>query len=723
MAALLSVSEIEQIWSRPQIGEWSVAHHGELLQIVREGDDWRSLPAGALRALEAVVDPTPEFVDAIVEAGLRLPRKYRRRLYAIIGDDAPSLIRPFLLHKQLPYRTGAVEWVRVLKDPDAEKDLRTMIQKERNQHTKGIALAALEEIGGSLEEFISPDRLKSDARKAMLKEDPIPKELGWLNFSTLPQLRWADLSPVSLEVPRWFCAVAVKARDAEPSPIMRRHFASMDQTSVREFGNALFAAYVTHDLSPRWDHATARAKAQALVERMYDPENGQTNEDLPPREVLYPRFLQRFSEEPSGSDVASKNILAVVAATGTTDVIGPAYRFMKKWRGNRLGQGRAMIQMIANIDDPAAVQVLLAMSNRFRPKTLQNEAGKQAELLAERNDWTVVELADRSIPEADFDPMGRQTIDYGTRTFTAHLTDMLMVELTNDSTGRTIKNLPVPNQSDDAEIAKAAKSDFSAAKKDVKAVARTQPIRLYEAMCTERIWTAADFRQHVLNHPLMVRLAARLVWIATTDEQHVAFRPHPDGTPVSVQGMELPLAESATVRLAHDELMNTEDRDAWIRHIANDEVSLLFAQFNRPAVAFELEQKELTDFEGHMIDALVLRGQIEKAGWQTGPAEDAGYSSLVERQFPAAGFMACLTHWGVPPESVAHQTAFSSLWFSRLNERRYRAVPLSTVPPILLREAYAQAKAIVSAGTGFDADHKWKVGLIEVASTTDQDVD
>lgn len=710
ISSLLALEEIDTVWTNQEIGEWADVHHAELLEVVRNGNEWRGLPTGALRGLAAVKNPSPAFVEAVLEAGLRFPRKYRREFYAILAPDGADLVRPLLLHKQLPYRTGAVEWVRFLKDPDSEANLRAMIRKERNQYTKGIALATLEEIGGSLEEFISPERLEADARKAMLKENPIPKELGWLNFSSLPQLRWQDGSPVPLDIVRWFCSIAVKAKDAEPSPIIRRHFDSMEPNSVREFGNALFQSYVRQDLRPAWDRATAEAKATAIVNWFFNPTNRLAPADLPPREVLYERHLQRFLEEPGDSLVECKNLLAVVAATGATDVIDQAYRYMKKWRGYRLAQGRAMVQMIAHVDDPKAIQILLAMSRRFRPRTFQKEAAKQVELLAERKDWTVAELADRSTPDGDFDTTGRQTIDYGVRTFTAHLTDALKVELTNDATGRAIKSLPAANAADDEDLVKAAKSDFSAAKKEVKAVLKLQPDRLHEAMCTERKWEAGDFERYVLLHPLMVRLATRLVWTAQSPAESRQFRPLSDGTLLSVDDAELTIDRSASISLAHDQTLEPSERDAWVQHLADYEVTPLFAQFNRPTITVEDGQMTLVDFEGHLIDALVLRRQVDKVGWQMGPAEDGGYSSYVERQFPLAGISALLGHWGVPPESRPYQTAFSELWFQTSGNGRTRRKLLSDVPPILLQETYAQAQKIVAAGTGFDPDYQKKVG-------------
>jgi len=59
----------------------------------------------------------------------------------------------------------------------------------------------------------------------------------------------------------------------------------------------------------------------------------------------------------------------------------------------------------------------------------------------------------------------------------------MAIELTNQN-GKKIAALPDPNQSDDAEKAKAAKGTLSASRKELKSVVSMQKDRLYEALCT-----------------------------------------------------------------------------------------------------------------------------------------------------------------------------------------------------------------------------------------------
>src|SRR5262249_40724859 len=170
--------------------------------------------------------------------------------------------------------------------------------------------------------------------------------------------------------------------------------------------------------------------------------------------------------------------------------------------------------MLSAVDRPSAIQYLLSIANRFRTKGIREEAEKYVNVLAERKGWSLDELADRTMPTAGFDDDGTLELNFGPRQFTARVNSELEAVLT-DSAGKVLKTLPAPRQDDDAGVAKPAKAAFSAAKKELKKFAGMQTTRLYEAMCTERTWTVADWRTYLMGHPLLKFLCQRLVWAAS----------------------------------------------------------------------------------------------------------------------------------------------------------------------------------------------------------------
>ena len=165
-------------------------------------------------------------------------------------------------------------------------------------------------------------------------------------------------------------------------------------------------------------------------------------------------------------------MLAVAAACAGERAAAPIARYIKEWYGTRVSQSKALVAMLAWIDHPNATQVMLAIGNRFRTKSIQEEATRQAEALADRKGWTLAELADRTMPTAGFDENGELELPYGPRTFKARLLPDFKIELFSPD-GKKIASLPEPRQDDDAELAKSSKKALSAARKEIKSSRRS----------------------------------------------------------------------------------------------------------------------------------------------------------------------------------------------------------------------------------------------------------
>ncbi len=66
----------------------------------------------------------------------------------------------------------------------------------------------------------------------------------------------------------------------------------------------------------------------------------------------------------------------------------------------RRAQIEAMLSSFSVSDDPLMIQLLLSLSRRYRTASVQNLAKQLVEQIAERNQWSSDELADRTIPTA-----------------------------------------------------------------------------------------------------------------------------------------------------------------------------------------------------------------------------------------------------------------------------------------------------------------------------------
>jgi hypothetical protein len=175
-------------------------------------------------------------------------------------------------------------------------------------------------------------------------ETPTPKGLEWLRFEDLPPMHWADTGeviPVSLL--KWVVCQAVNNKTPEPNALVRSYGGLIAEQE--DFGY-----------------------------------------------FLLERWIAR------GAVIGLKGLLAVVAVCGGERSIALAEEHLNDWYGVRAAQSKALIGMLAWTDHPAATQLVLSIGTRFRTKSLQEEAARQAAELAVRKGWTPDELADRSVP-------------------------------------------------------------------------------------------------------------------------------------------------------------------------------------------------------------------------------------------------------------------------------------------------------------------------------------
>jgi len=460
----------------------------------------------------------------------------------------------------------------------------------------------------------------------------------------------------------------------------------------------------------------AQASAQSLHQGMTSHPKYYQNHPLLGKSLaeLVAYHLPGLLRQPKGSAIASKGVLAVAAACAGGEAAAPVARYIKEWYGTRAGQGKALIAMLAWIDHPNATQVMLAIGNRFRTKSIQEEATRQAEALAERKGWTLAELADRTIPSAGFDEDGELDLPYGPRSFQARLLPTLKIELFN-SDGKKISSLPEPRVDDDAELAKAAKKSVSAAKKDIKSIVDLQTDRLYEALCTGRDWSFSDWGAFLNRHPIVRHLVQRLVWIQEpASGARAAFRPLADGTLTNEADDAVEVQGDARIRIAHDMLLSPEAVQRWQQHLIDYEVTPLFQQLGKGTwelPAGRANAKEINDFKGHLLEAFALRGRATKLGYQRGSAEDGGWFHVYEKRFATLGLAAIVEFTGNSLPEENRTVSLIRLTFSPTNVENpweRSEIPLGKVPKVLLSECYNDARLMAGEGTGFDPDWEKK---------------
>lgn len=616
-----------------------------------------------------------------------------------------------LASRQQDARQAAAEWLAELKHHPAVPALRAALAKEKSETVKDEMLKALEALGVNIEELLDLAALDKEAEKGLKKG--VPADLGWFPFEQLPPVRWADSGkPVTPELLKWFLVQGCRLGNAEASPTLRRYCSLIRKDDRERLGRFVLEAWIAKDTAPKYtsEEAAALAQKEAQQTAAFAKRYPQHYPDFD-EQKQYQAAFNRFLLQPEGSQTASKGILAVAGACCGGDAAGIVHRYIKQWYGYRPAQGKALLQVLAWTDHPSATQVVLAVGNRFRTKGIQEEAMRQCQLLAERKGWTMDELADRTIPTAGLDEDGVLELDYGTRTFTARLSEDLSLVLTNPA-GKVLSSLPDPNQSDDPEKAKLAKAALSASRKELKSVLSMQKERLYEALCTQRTWRFEEWETYLRRHPVVGRYCQRLVWAICQDDRVVAsFRPLADGSLSDHRDEELRAPSDGIVRLAHEETLPEADRPAWVQHFSDYQVEPLFQQFGKARFTLAAgmsEATEITEFVGHVVKAFSLRNRLTRLGYTRGAAQDGGWFIDYHKAFPRLGLEAVIefTGNGLPEEN--RTVALQRLCFVRKGPDEGPSIPrevaLGELPRVLLSECWNDIRLAAAEGSGFASD-------------------
>ncbi|MCL2594019.1 MAG: DUF4132 domain-containing protein [Promicromonosporaceae bacterium] len=621
-------------------------------------------------------------------------------------------------------RAAAAGWLAAQDDPVAIAPLRAALRQEKRDPVRAALLTALETLGDDISGDLAPNVLTAEAIKG-LKAAP-PASFSWFPLDAIPAARWADGSLVDPQIIRWWFVFAVKLKEPDGTVgLFGRYLSRLHPEDAAEIGRHALRSWIAYDTrhpaeEESREHAATEGEQQyrwaqsslANARRNnYKPEMFAYYEQAAaiPLERQIALAYQAHQKTYLGSAVADKGLLALTTRLPGIELATAVQAYIRD-HGGRRSQVESLVTALYANGDPAAIQLLLSISRRFKQATVQAKARELVERLAEQRGWTPDELADRTIPTAGFGKDRLLRLDYGPREFLGRVGPGAKIEL-SDADGKPLKALPSPRVGDDEELVTAAKKQLTTARKELKAVLTLQTARLYEAMCAGRTWSAADFTEFLAVHPLVSQLITRLVWLENPGPAQRAFRPAEDGEFIDASDESVMFDPQARIGLAHHTLLPAAEVEAWRTHLADYEVTPLFEQFAAEAIrpSFPEGATELTDLRGHLTDTFSFRGVAGKRGYLRGAGEDGGWFSEYTKAFTSVGLVAVLRFTGsyLPEENITCAT--EGLGFRRA-KGRHSLVPLAEVPPVLLAECYADYAALAALGP-FDPDYEKKASL------------
>lgn len=684
----------------------------------RQGNDVPEL--GSTLAVLATFPIVPaRWLPRVMEFALGEGKTHRaaaQQVLAALPDIGKRVCEALASSKQ-ELRIEAARWLAKLDYRAGVPALQAALAKETRETASAALLTALEQLGEDMSAQLAPAKLLAQARKGLKAK--APAGLAWLPLDNLPACCWLAGAAVEPEIIRWWVILACKLKEPGGNALFERYLGLLDQASRAALGASLLHQFIAHDTAhPPHDDGIAWAQAHA-AQRFQQYQDGaqrypayyEAKGKLTPEQVFEELRREKMAEY-LGTAINEKGILALVAGTPGHELVGALQQYMRD-HYQRRAQVEALLEAACVSNDAGVIQFALGIARRYRTASVQEKARVLVERIAERNGWTQDQLADRTIPTGGLDERGRLALQYGSRAYTVVL-DAAMKPVLQNAEGKTVGTLPAPRQDDPAESIKEAKQQFAACKKEVKQVIEMQTARLYEAMCAGRTWPAAEWRDYLQQHPVVGRLAQRLVWRAWTADGAAGqfFRPADDGSLVDTADDEVALASDASVRLAHASMMTAAQAQQWLAHFKDYKLSALFAQMTRPLPPIPQDgTAAIADRLGWTSDAFTLRGTFGKLGYQRAAGEDGGVFFAYEKDFASAGIRACIEFSGnaLPEENLP--AALKSLVFYNTGAVRYASTPLALakVAPVLLAEAYGDYHAVAAACAGFDPDWEKKM--------------
>ncbi len=683
---------------------------GEKLSQSIQSYDGSYQQAAIVRLIERYFEQTPKLlVSELLKIALssnKTSRSLAQSALVTIPNIHERAIEA-LTYSKKELRLSAVMWLKDIRHPDAITPLYTLLKKEKDEAIIAYTLTTLEALGEDISIYLSTDALLSNAKKATAKAS---SSLDWLGFEHLPTLHWTDGTVVDEVIIRHWIVLADKLKDPKPNPLLVRYLELLNQKDATLLSEYLLNAFIAHDTKViSLEEATQEAQKDAPARLQNYQHWAKTYPDYYSHYAKYTledviaELIKESQKQYLGSAIKHKGILALIHHARPIFVV-EALKNFSKHHYLRRSQFEAMLLAISDMNDPIIIGYLLGLSRRYKMQSVRTLAKELTSAIAERNHWTADELADRTIASAGLDDNGELLLEYGERTLKAYVDKSDKFILVNEE-GKTLKALPTPRQHDDKAQIKEAKTIFSHAKKEYKEVVEHQSQRLFEAMCSERTWTAHDWQTYLFAHPIAKRLLSRLVWLRLDKNktQLDTFRPsYEEGVLLDLQDEEIHLNEDDTLQIAHNALLDDDTATAWLAHFKDYKIKPLFTQFNQPLPTFKAGATEIDTKKGYVTDTFTLRGVITKLGYKRDEIMDAGSFNSYIKPFDLLGINVVIDFSGsfVPEENMP-AVLYALSFEKQTGAYGARALCLNEVPKVLLAVAYHDYLTVANATQGY----------------------
>jgi hypothetical protein len=447
-----------------------------------------------------------------------------RALVALFGDPRVTRAARAELDRDPVTAIGAIAEA-IAAAPRRSKPAMEALTALAAKHPQAVAEVA-PSLGEAAQKVLAPwaaeEHLLKDTSRS--KKKSAAPEGPWLDRAALPRPILAGGEPMSDEALAKLLDALARGKPGSPPAAVRDARAACDPSSLSALGLAIFAQWV-RGRAPRRDSWAAFAAA-AL------------GDDATPRELA--SFVRRWSRE--GSTQAMLVALSALAAVPSDRVLVELHKL--------------------TASSGALLETAQALLDRE----------------VEKRGLDVEDLHDRLVPDCGLGDGEEITLDFGPRSFRVRFDEHLVPELL-DAEGERLATLPKPNRRDDAEKAALAVERWSGIKETLRDVVSGESKRLEHAMRSRRRWTLASFREAIVAHPVLGRLARRVIWASYEGASPLLFRVAEDRTFADVN--DAAVTVRGPIGVPHPVEMDPALRAAWAQILGDYGLAQPFAQIGR----------------------------------------------------------------------------------------------------------------------------------------------
>jgi hypothetical protein len=268
--------------------------------------------------------------------------------------------------------------------------------------------------------------------------------------------------------------------------------------------------------------------------------------------------------------------------------------------------GNACIYVLSQLPGMRAVSQLSRLGSRLRYKQALALVEKAKLACAKRAGVSPIDLEELALPTFGLDVDCRTHVEVSGYVAEIAVSPDDKVSLTFFDGDKALKSVPAALKSTE-ELA-----EVKALHKELASLVPTVRARLERWMFEPRSWSLADLRARYLDHPLVGRLARRVIF-ATGDTSVVFF----DGRPLDRTGREVELVDTAVLSLWHPLGRSDDEVSGWRSFLATLDITQPFKQIDREIylVAGEADAYESARFSGHTLRQHQLAALLRERGW------------------------------------------------------------------------------------------------------------